>query len=380
MSIKATFPSGATQLTVNGLHQWDYGQKLEIHADDLPALVEVHFACAGMKEAIVRSCAVVTGVAEAAIPDRCLEQETPITAWIYEVGETAGATVKTITLIVTPRARPQPSETVPEVIADKYTELVGEVNKQVEALKAGNVKVSNAANADRAASSNSAEYATLAGEAALAEKARADGDGNDIRQTYWKRSEQVDRATTAVTAERAINAASATMDGRNNNIVDTYQTKAGMAGHLLSKRWTVSAAVEGSGMDYKLPLGELPAGLTLTEVSSIIFTSTNLGTGREICFYGIPSELYYNPDGSTTLKMQCIFMPYTYLGSYYTGGVTICLRVIDGFVYLYHNGSDGTILQRVTVEGSLNFALMATEFTALIGETLNEVEVIFRKV
>lgn len=131
MSIKVIFPPGATRLSVNGLHQWDYGRKIEIHADDLPPLVEVHFACDGMEEAVVRSCAVIDGVAEAAVPDQCLEQTTPVTAWVYEVGETSGETVKTIILPITPRTKPQPGATVPQDVSDKYTEAVAAMTELV---------------------------------------------------------------------------------------------------------------------------------------------------------------------------------------------------------------------------------------------------------
>ena len=77
MNIKAIIPSGQTEITVNGLHQWDYGQTLEICSNDLPAVIEVHFACSGMTEAVVRSCSSYEkdGIqtATAIIPDRCIE-------------------------------------------------------------------------------------------------------------------------------------------------------------------------------------------------------------------------------------------------------------------------------------------------------------------
>lgn len=131
MNLKAIFPSGATELTVNGLHQWDYGRKLDIHAPDLPALVEVHFACSGMDEAIVRVSSAVGGVASVAIPDRCLEQSSPITAWVYEVGETSGQTIKTLTLNIKARTRPQAEGTIDPETSDKYTEAVGAMNDTI---------------------------------------------------------------------------------------------------------------------------------------------------------------------------------------------------------------------------------------------------------
>lgn len=198
MNIKAIFPSGASELIVHGLHQWDYGRKLEIHADDLPALIEVHFACAGMTEAVVRSCAVVQGVAEATIPDQCLEQTTPIVAWVYEVGASSGATTKTITLTVIQRARPQPGGTIPPSISDKYTEMVGAVNEQLNALKAGNVTVSRALTAD------SAGYASAAGMAQRANTAdTADTASYTDHAGFAESASLADYADKAGSAEKA---------------------------------------------------------------------------------------------------------------------------------------------------------------------------------
>lgn len=167
MSIKATFPAGVQALTVNGLHQWDYGQALEIEAPDLPALVEVHFACAGMLEAVVRSCALADGKVTAAIPDICLEQTTPVVAWVYEVGETSGRTTRTVTLPIIQRAKPQGSVTISPAMSDKYTELAAAVNALVEGIKSGEIKVAvdHVENADHAATADNAAEAAHAAEA-----------------------------------------------------------------------------------------------------------------------------------------------------------------------------------------------------------------------
>lgn len=132
MSIKATFTAGLDAITVHGLHQWDYGQMLEIHDRALPSLVEIHFACPGMRDAIVRPCAVVQGVATAAIPDLCLEQASPVQAWVYEIGGTSGRTIRTITLPMIPRPRPALTKDIPAEVGDKYTELIDEVNRIVD--------------------------------------------------------------------------------------------------------------------------------------------------------------------------------------------------------------------------------------------------------
>ena len=127
----AKFPDGISEITVNGLHQWNYGQQLQIEASDLPALFEVHFAHPGIKDAIVRSCAAVNGVATVAIPDICLEQSRTIQAWIYEIKETAGKTTKTIRLNVIKRVRPAVGGDVPNKTSDKYTEAIAAMNEVV---------------------------------------------------------------------------------------------------------------------------------------------------------------------------------------------------------------------------------------------------------
>lgn len=171
MNIVAIIPPGRAEITVNGLHQWDYGRQLEIHSDALPAIVEVHFACAGMDEAVVRSCSAVNGVATAAIPDRCLEQTTPIIAWVYEISGTTGATTAKIMLPVEPRTRPSAGESIPEDVSDQYTEAVAamnEVKQWVDDLMSGDVTVAKATNADHATEADHAKNATSATNAQIA--------------------------------------------------------------------------------------------------------------------------------------------------------------------------------------------------------------------
>lgn len=209
MSLKVIVPNGRTEITVNGLHQWDYGRAIEIHAEGLPAIVEVHFACSGMETAIVRSCETVGGKVTAAIPDRCLEQTTPVTAWVYAIGETSGETILTVKLPIIARAQPQLAPTVPEDVSNKYTEavaamnalveqgenMIGDIANEVEDRIAGNLynegwKARFAGRADTAAKADTATRADTAAEADTAAKATNDGDGNNIANTYAKKDEQ----------------------------------------------------------------------------------------------------------------------------------------------------------------------------------------------
>lgn len=171
MAIKAMFSPGQTSATVNGLHQWDWGRKLEIHDDSLPALVEVHFACPGMTAAVVRSCAVVSGVTTAVIPDVCIEQTAPIVAWVVAVGEISGETIRTITLPIIQRTRPEPSATIPTSVSDRYTESVAALNTAVAQIEAGAIVSAKATHAADAAYAANAERAGYADEAGYAEEA-----------------------------------------------------------------------------------------------------------------------------------------------------------------------------------------------------------------
>ena len=166
MSFKVVLPTDQNSVTVNGLYQWDYGQVLEIESVDIGSeIAEVHFACENMSEAIVRSCSFSNGVGTVTIPDQCLEQSSPVYAWIYRISGTAGHTWKPIVLPITPRTRPSIAREIPQDIADKYTELITEVNEAVENLESGNIT------ADKAKNATNATYATSAGNAASASHA-----------------------------------------------------------------------------------------------------------------------------------------------------------------------------------------------------------------
>lgn len=163
MAIKAKFPTGVTSITLSPLHQWDYGQELEIESEDLLAtIVEVHFSCAEMPEAEAHSCSVVDGIATVKIPDACLEQTSNITAWLYEIEGTQGRTTKSIVIPVIGRARPNRPAEIPQDISNCYTELISEVNEAVEGLKSGTVTAKYAESTESAATAKKAELATTA--------------------------------------------------------------------------------------------------------------------------------------------------------------------------------------------------------------------------
>lgn len=174
MAIKITFPAQATTKMAPSLYQWDYGQILEIESADLLPIVEVHFACSGMDEAIVRPCSVNNGLATVPIPDICLEHAGTIMAWVFEINGTEGMTRKTLTIPVIGRVKPAPGGDIPPEVYNRYTELVTELNEAITALTKGNVTVSQAKIANYAAeagTANSANSASTAGSANYASSA-----------------------------------------------------------------------------------------------------------------------------------------------------------------------------------------------------------------
>ena len=183
MAVKALFLTGKNTTSTESLYQWDYGQVLEIEAPDLGSMLcEVHFACQGMSEAIVRSCNLSAGVGTVTIPDDCLEQSAQITAWIYEKGATHGRTRCVISIPMIARARPRPiSDDIPQSATDQYTLLIGEVNDAINNIEDGIVKAKYAGTADMA---TNAGYATAAGNAStanLAVSANSDAEGKELK-------------------------------------------------------------------------------------------------------------------------------------------------------------------------------------------------------
>ena len=173
MAIKATFPAGKNETVTDSLYQWDYGQVLEIESAVLGSnTVEVHFACTNMSEAIVRVCTFSEGgIVTVAIPDDCLEQSSPITAWIYEIAGTQGRTSKVIRIPVIARTRPSVGHDIPTEISDQYTQLITNVNEVIDKLENGQVSVKKAETATKADLATTAGNASTANYAVSAAKA-----------------------------------------------------------------------------------------------------------------------------------------------------------------------------------------------------------------
>lgn len=195
MITKVVFPKGATSVTIEPMHQWDYGRQLEIDVTGLPTVIEVHFACQGMTEAIAYACGVKNGVITVPVPNGCLKQTTPITAWIYVYEGDCSKTVRTIIIPVTARTKPPEHEDIPDNVGDRYTEVITQMNAVVDGLLDGSTpvksaetattaeKATTATTAESATVATSAVYATTAGRATTAIQ---DTEGAEIVTWYLK--------------------------------------------------------------------------------------------------------------------------------------------------------------------------------------------------
>lgn len=104
--LEAIFQEGILSLTLAGLTQWDYGQKLTIKGLTVSSALEVHFSNNAEKEAIVMSATKSGSDIITEIPNVLLEKDKDITAWVYTDDGQSGETIRTIVLKVTPRIKP----------------------------------------------------------------------------------------------------------------------------------------------------------------------------------------------------------------------------------------------------------------------------------
>lgn len=286
-SIRAVFTAGLDAIIVHGLHQWDYGRSLEISHPDLPTTVEVHFGTAVSKEAIVHVAAGVSGTATVAIPNSLLEQAHPVTAWVYLAEDTLGKTLLTVTLPIQARPRPATAPSViPEEIGDRYTEALAAMNAAVASVREGDVTAARALTAANAAYANQAEcdkngnvidatkteFAERANEAATATSAFNDGNGDNIAEKYasFKGSFRVYGGTNLANGTYQFKVSVGTYCLNTIIEADTNTENAGMLG------------TPGDGWDYMLTVAGGKPVITAEKRSSDV--QTNPASGMTIYY------------------------------------------------------------------------------------------------
>lgn len=106
--IKVTFEEGIDNITSEtGLFQWDTGQPFEIHGvTGLEVTPKVHFATKVSDTAVVVQSELTDGVISCIIPDIVLSHGFPILAYIYYEQALDKKTIRSVTIPVTKRAKP----------------------------------------------------------------------------------------------------------------------------------------------------------------------------------------------------------------------------------------------------------------------------------
>lgn len=130
--IYAGFNDTDTILFLEGLTQWDYGQKLKIAGLKIPQdHVQVHFAREGAREAlIVMGTVDDCGDVLVDIPNVLLKCGNRIIAYIYVDDGKQGETIREIKISVKPRAKPQDYSAPDEkhLIEQLFTSIQGKAD------------------------------------------------------------------------------------------------------------------------------------------------------------------------------------------------------------------------------------------------------------
>ena len=136
----AYFAEGVNEIQVDGLTQWDKDRVLSIQFDDMPKLFEVHLSYPSRATAKRLVAETVDGVADIKIPNEFLQQRKTISAWVYTTDENGCQTVKTITMPLELRKKPDdyasssdPSQKdIVQELIEKTNKLIEEAEKVVE--------------------------------------------------------------------------------------------------------------------------------------------------------------------------------------------------------------------------------------------------------
>ena len=162
----ANFTQRDEEIELEGLWQYDYGQKLQINGLDLPAVFEVHFAYKGLEKAIPQTGYTQDGVSVVDIPNSALAQPKTISAYIYLSDASQGETTNKILLYMNKRIAPEGFEAPADVDLFHHTlEAVNEYAKRTaESEKSAAAWVHGHEDYPDRAEDNAAYYAGVAGE------------------------------------------------------------------------------------------------------------------------------------------------------------------------------------------------------------------------
>ena len=170
------FSRSRSAVAARSLHQWDYGQVLQLFGIDLPELYSVHFSNLPLGgEAIVE----VGNADGVPIPDALLETGLPVYAWVYlHTGDSDGETAYSVTIPVIKRSQPTDGGHDP---AD-----VDSIDRAITALN-GAVEAAETAQRGAETAQQAAEEAAEGAQTAVSGAVRFDGD-QDLREDERKQA------------------------------------------------------------------------------------------------------------------------------------------------------------------------------------------------
>ena len=117
----ANFKEKDEEIELEGLWQYDYGQKLQITGLGLSEIFEVHFFWQGLEKAKIVTGHTENEVSSVDIPNEALVQRRMITAYIYLSSAEEGETTNTVRMFVNKRPAPENFEVSENVDLFHYT-------------------------------------------------------------------------------------------------------------------------------------------------------------------------------------------------------------------------------------------------------------------
>lgn len=117
----ANFKEKDEEIELEGLWQYDYGQKLQITGLELSEIFEVHFFWQGLEKAKIVTGHTENEVSSVDIPNEALVQRRMITAYIYLSSAEEGETTNTVRMFVNKRPAPENFEVSENVDLFHYT-------------------------------------------------------------------------------------------------------------------------------------------------------------------------------------------------------------------------------------------------------------------
>lgn len=243
--IKVNFLEGSDLAQANGLWQWDYGQKLEIHGLKLPTAAEIHFSLSESGgESITRIGNTKDEVTVVPIPDTMLENESEISGYriygyiyITDPDNNSGKTVKKICINVQSRPKPQEFDLPDE--KELFAEVIKTVNDSANAAKAASESAAESLNGAQEAEQSAKQYAE---NAKLSEGKSAENASTAAENASKSLESAVASEASAKRAENSENSAQISKESASASASDAQNSSESARTYSVSAKASADAA------------------------------------------------------------------------------------------------------------------------------------------